>query len=91
MEGYLNAFTEILILILKTPVTGREIVNRIVAFLSEKFKLVHLEAKQNFLSRYQNKRCITYRANLGTILPQRPLHMEIRFSLTTSVILKATV
>lgn len=80
MEGYLNPFTEILIIILKTPVTGREIVKRLVVFLSEKFKLVHLEARQNFLIPYRN-----------TILPQRPLHMKIRFSLTTSVILKATV
>lgn len=55
MEGYLNAFTEILILILKPPVTGREIVKRIVVFRSEKFKLVHLEAKQNFLSPTRTK------------------------------------
>lgn len=87
----MNPFTEILILILKTPVTGREIVKRLVVFLSEKFKLVHLEARQNFLIPYRNKRCIMYGAIRGTILPQRPLHMEIRFSLTTSVILKATV
>lgn len=62
MEGYLNPFTEILILILKTLVTGREIVKRLVVFFSEKFKLVHLEARQNFLIPYRNKRCITYGA-----------------------------
>ena len=55
MEGYLNPFTEILILILKAPVTGREIVNRLVVFLSEKFKLVHLAVKQNVLSPTRTK------------------------------------
>lgn len=77
MEGYLNPFTEILILILKTPVTGREIVKRLVVFLSEKFKLVHLEARQNFLIPYRNKRCIMYGAIWGTILPQGPLQYDL--------------
>lgn len=62
MEGYLKPSAEILILILKTAVTGREIVTRLVVFLSEKFKLVHLEARQNFLIPYRNKRCIMYGA-----------------------------